>query len=142
MLQMAIRKIGINYPNINLVGSISPPFKSDWNDDEYIKQINDADSNIVLVALGCPKQEMWMSKNHLHVRAAMLGLGAALPVFAGLMPRCPKWLRDNGFEWAYRLFQEPRRLFMRYFRSNFLFVYLFLVKFIKAKMGGKDQNSC
>lgn len=81
-----------------------------------------------------------MSDHYAEINSTLLGIGAALPVFAGVVRRCPKWLRDNGMEWAFRLFQEPGRLFKRYFISNFVFVFLFLREFILIKTGIKRPS--
>jgi N-acetylglucosaminyldiphosphoundecaprenol N-acetyl-beta-D-mannosaminyltransferase len=134
-------RIQKNFSNLTVAGHICPSFEDDWDHDAYIEKINEANPNFVLVALGCPKQEKWMAKHFKDVNSLLLGIGAALLVFAGVMPRCPKWLRDNGLEWAYRLVQEPRRLFMRYFTSNFIFVFLFVREFLLIKLGIKRKQN-
>lgn len=56
----------------------------------------------------------------------MIGMGGVLPVMIGMQERVPKWMRKMSLEWIYRLFQEPKRLFKRYFVTNTYFILLFL----------------
>ena len=140
VVSLAKNRIKSDYPKVNWAGHICPPFNEKWDNSDYINQINSSKTNFVLVSLGCPKQEIWMSEHYSEINSTLLGIGAALTVFAGIMPRCPKWLRDNGMEWAFRLLQEPRRLFKRYFISNFIFVFLFLREFILIKLRIKSPS--
>ena len=119
-------RIAREYPDLELAGRHSPPFRllSKEEEKEDINRINNSDANIVLVALGCPKQEQWMARNKGKVKAVMVGIGGAFPVFAGLQKRAPKWMCDCSLEWLFRLLQEPRRLFKRYFVTNSLFLLL------------------
>jgi len=75
------------------------------------------------VVLGCPKQEAWMASMKGRVQATMIGIGGALPVLIGDQRRAPRWMQRAGLEWFYRLAQDPRRLFKRYFVTNTLFIY-------------------
>ncbi|HET9744726.1 MAG TPA: WecB/TagA/CpsF family glycosyltransferase, partial [Chitinophagaceae bacterium] len=79
-------KISSSYPNISLAGAISPPFRELTGDEinKDIEKINLSGANLVLVALGCPKQEKWMAENYRRIHAVLLGIGGALPVVAGL----------------------------------------------------------
>lgn len=88
-------------------GSPSP------DEDEAITQrINESNARILFVAYGPPKQELWIARNAsrlINVAVAM-GVGGTFDTLAGLVPRAPKWIRDAGFEWTYRLLCEPRRI--------------------------------
>ena len=79
-------------------------------------------ARVVLVGLGCPKQESWMASCRGSVPAVMLGLGAAFDFHAGVLARAPKWVQRAGMEWAYRWAQEPRRLSRRYLSTNVPFL--------------------
>jgi N-acetylglucosaminyldiphosphoundecaprenol N-acetyl-beta-D-mannosaminyltransferase len=107
-----------------VVDYFSPPFERSINDPQYVDEINKSGANIVLVALGCPKQEKWMADNSNLINAVLLGVGGAFPVYAGLTKRAPKAMQMTGTEWLYRLMQEPARLFYRYFRTNIKFLFL------------------
>ena len=65
-----------------------------------------------------------MATHQGRIGACMLGVGQAFPVYAGLEPRLPVWARRLWLEWAYRLWQEPRRLGRRYLGTNSRFMYL------------------
>ena len=89
-----------------------------------IDQINHSGAQLVFVSLGCPKQEKWMAANSKKINAVLLGIGAALPVMAGIHKRAPVWMQKLALEWFYRLMQQPGRLFKRYLFTNSMFVYL------------------
>lgn len=115
-----------HYTGIPSIHTYSPPFrKLTKEEDEAIAQhINNSGAKLIFVSLGCPKQEKWMASMKGKINGVMLGIGAALPVMVGEVSRAPKYMQKNGLEWLYRLYQEPRRLFKRYFITNSLFIYL------------------
>ena len=127
------KKINTNYPAIQFAGAISPPFRP-LADDEIkndIEKINRAGTHLVLVALGCPKQEKWMAENSSKINAVLLGIGGALPVIAGIQKRAPQWMQNMALEWFYRLIQQPGRLFTRYLYTNSYFLFLLSRDYIK-----------
>ncbi|MEI9953210.1 MAG: WecB/TagA/CpsF family glycosyltransferase [Pseudomonadota bacterium] len=83
--------------------------------DDVSERIRLAEPDLVLVALGAPKQELW---SHLRAEslkpAVLIGVGASLDFVAGIQKRAPRWMSNVGLEWLYRLGQEPRRLAARY----------------------------
>ena len=80
-----------------------------------VERIRDARPDLVLVALGAPKQEFWIDENADEIGPAVcLGVGASLDFVAGTMKRSPRWMSKIGLEWMYRLGQEPKRLWRRY----------------------------
>jgi len=120
-------KLEGKFPELNVVGTYSPPFRSltDEEDEDIIKTINAAKPDIVWVGLGAPKQEVWMAKHVDRLEAPVLiGIGAAFDFHAGLVRRAPRWVQKRGLEWLFRLLQEPRRLWRRYLKNNPLFVFL------------------
>lgn len=116
-----------------IVGHESPPFRqlSAVEMNETAARINATGAQIVMVALGCPKQERWMAAMQGKVNAVMLGLGGAFLLYAGVDTRAPKWMRDLSLEWLYRLALEPRRLFKRYFITNSIFLGMFAKALVK-----------
>ena len=136
------KKISSNYPNVCLAGAISPPFRELTGDEVnlHIEKINRSGANIVLVALGCPKQEKWMAENYQRIHAVLLGIGGALPVVAGLQKRAPKWMQNLALEWFYRLLQQPKRLFSRYLHTNSWFLYLLTREWIKTLFKKKNGH--
>ncbi|TYQ16776.1 UNVERIFIED_CONTAM: N-acetylglucosaminyldiphosphoundecaprenol N-acetyl-beta-D-mannosaminyltransferase [Acetivibrio alkalicellulosi] len=95
--------------NINVVGIRDGYFSSD-KDDEIINQINSSCTDILLVGLGAPKQEKWIynNSNKLNVKVC-IGVGGTFDGIAGIVKRAPSFFCNNGLEWLYRLYKEPRR---------------------------------
>jgi N-acetylglucosaminyldiphosphoundecaprenol N-acetyl-beta-D-mannosaminyltransferase len=113
------------YPGLRVVGAEAPPFRplSPEEDAAAIDRINAAAPDLVFVGLGCPKQERWMAAHRERLRAAALvGVGAAFDFHTGRVRQAPRWMMRAGLEWAFRLSQEPRRLWRRYLVYNPLFV--------------------
>jgi N-acetylglucosaminyldiphosphoundecaprenol N-acetyl-beta-D-mannosaminyltransferase len=136
MLKKTKDFVDLKYPNLKMHTYFSPPFRNLNEEEEIliINKINDSNANIVLVALGCPKQEKWIARMKGKINACMLGIGGALPVMIGIQKRSPKWMQKLSLEWLYRLIIEPKRLFKRYFITNSTFIYLVLLKLIKSKL--------
>jgi len=106
------------YPSLIVAGCHSPPFgfeKDPVTDLAAVDVLRAAKPNLVFVALGAPKQELWMHKHRTDLAPAVtLGIGASLDFIAGLVQRAPAWMSNAGLEWLYRLFQEPKRMYQRY----------------------------
>jgi len=116
--QSAARALVAACPGLKIVGMDSPPLgfeKDPVQNAQVIAKIRTASPHIVLVALGCPKQELWMADNvSAFAPAVALGIGASLDFLAGKVRRAPQWMSKSGLEWAYRLVQEPKRMAGRY----------------------------
>ena len=113
------------YPGINIAGMYSPPYRalSEEEDNADVERINASGADIVWIGLGAPKQEKWMLAHKDRINGVMMGVGAGFDFHAGTIKRAPVWIRKIGFEWLYRLFQDPGRLFKRYFVTNTKFIY-------------------
>ena len=121
------RRLRDQAPGVCIVGAYSPPFRAltEAEDEAVVARINAACPDVVWVGLSTPKQERWMASHRDRLEApALIGVGAAFDMQAGLIARAPMFLRRTGFEWTYRLMKEPRRLWRRYLSSNPLFVLL------------------
>lgn len=114
------------YPDANIVGMISPPFRdiTPEEDQKYIDMINDEKPDFLWVGLGAPKQEIWMAAHKNRVNCLMIGVGAAFDYEAGNIKRAPYWMQKCSLEWLYRLLQDPKRLFKRYFITNIKYMWL------------------
>jgi len=125
-----------NYPGLMIVGMVSPPFRMLSFEEKmaYAKQINVSGASLVFVALGCPKQEIWMHNMKAHVNATMVGVGGALEVLTGQQKRPALWIENIGMEWFFRLCLEPRRLFKRYLYTNTYFIYFLCKEILTAKL--------
>jgi N-acetylglucosaminyldiphosphoundecaprenol N-acetyl-beta-D-mannosaminyltransferase len=136
LLDQTFQFLKTNHPGLTVSGLYSPPFRelTEEENSAIIKKINDAAPNIVVVVLGCPKQEKWADYMKGKINSLMIGFGGALPLLVGTQKRAPKWMQHSGLEWLYRLSIEPRRLFKRYAVTNTLFVYIVLREFLRMKI--------
>ena len=132
ILEKIVDKARKENPGIQIAGSFSPPFKklSTKEKQEHIDLINQSGAGMVFVALGCPKQEKWMAENSNKINAVLLGVGGAFPVYVNMQKRAPAWIRNLSLEWLYRLAQDPKRLYKRYFYTNTKFLFLFAKQFL------------
>jgi N-acetylglucosaminyldiphosphoundecaprenol N-acetyl-beta-D-mannosaminyltransferase len=119
------RTLRLQHPGLKVVGGHAPPFRPLTPDEEdaVVADINRAAPDVVWVGIGVPKQEKWMARMRERLQAPVLvGVGAAFDFHAGLIPQAPAWMQRAGLEWAFRLVQEPGRLWRRYLRYNPRFV--------------------
>lgn len=110
------KKLNKEFPKLKIAAMEPIPFRpmTEVEDKALIQKINESGAGLVFVSLGCPKQEKWIAQHKDRINAVMVGLGGAFPVYAGIQRRAPRLMRNLGFEWFYRLLQEPRRLYRRY----------------------------
>ena len=106
--EQAAEAIKERYPGIKIAGTNDGYFV---DDSPVIHKINSVSPDFLMVCLGAPKQEIWMSKNHELLKVGLMtGLGGVLDVYAGVVELAPQKWRDSGFEWLYRLIKEPWRI--------------------------------
>ena len=118
--------VGAKYPGHRVVGSFSPPFRplTQEEDQAIIDRINDARPDVLWVALGLPKQDMWIHDRLSRLKVPVaVGVGAAFAFVAGTVPRCPEWIGRVGFEWVFRFLAEPKKLWRRDFLDGPRFIY-------------------
>jgi N-acetylglucosaminyldiphosphoundecaprenol N-acetyl-beta-D-mannosaminyltransferase len=124
------------FPGFQVAGIYSPPFRqlTQEEDEALIERINRAAPDVLWIGLGCPKQERWMREHRdkLHV-PAVVGVGQAFDIHSGDAPQAPGWMRENGLEWVYRLYREPRRLWRRYLIYNTKFIFTLLFESLHSK---------
>jgi N-acetylglucosaminyldiphosphoundecaprenol N-acetyl-beta-D-mannosaminyltransferase len=137
ILKQLILKLENDFPGINIVGSFSPPVGSyeDLAQEEHVRNIVDAEPDIVWVSLGFPKQELFINlfQEKYSLESNLVGVGAVFEWVAGTKIKAPEFLANLGLEWVLRLAQEPKRLFKRYFVDNLLFLYLITKQYISKK---------
>jgi N-acetylglucosaminyldiphosphoundecaprenol N-acetyl-beta-D-mannosaminyltransferase len=111
------------FPELRIVHAESPPIRpARVEDAATLAAIRASGARILLVALGCPKQEHWVALNAPHLPMVHLAVGAAVDFLAGRVAQAPPWLQRAGLEWAFRLVADPRRLWRRYAYTNTRFV--------------------
>ncbi len=122
------------FSNINIAGHYSPPFRklSIQEEKDIIDMINNSGADVLWVALGCPKQQIWMHEYRDKLKvSATVGVGAAFDFIAKTKKQAPKWMQKSGLEWFFRLSSEPKRLWKRYLIGNTIFIWLSLRELIK-----------
>ncbi len=111
---------------IQVAGTFTPPFRplTAQEQDDIAGLINSASPDIVWIGLSTPKQERCMSEFWPRLRApVMVGVGAAFDLNTGRLRQAPRWMREHGLEWLFRLIVEPRRLWKRYLLLGSEFVW-------------------
>jgi len=137
LLEKLLDKVSLNWPNVDVAGSFSPPFTDEFSEVEtrsMIDAVNTSGADILWVAMTAPKQEKWVQKNANRINCILISsIGAAFDFHAGTVRRAPIPLRKVGLEWFYRFIFEPRRLW----RRNLVSMPLFLKNLFKYLIGGK-----
>jgi len=118
--------VSAGFPRLVLAGLYAPPIGFEHSAEEVektIAAIRRARPNLLLVALGCPKQEVFVWR-HRHALEGIvaLGIGSGIAYLLGWKRRAPLWMRRAGLEWFYRLLREPRRLAHRYLVRDLRFL--------------------
>jgi N-acetylglucosaminyldiphosphoundecaprenol N-acetyl-beta-D-mannosaminyltransferase len=122
----AAKRLKALAPKMAVAGAEAPPFRPLKAAEEkaLLARLKRLKVDVLWVGLGAPKQERWMAGMQGRLPATMVGVGAAFDFYAGTVPQAPRWMQRAGLEWAYRLMQEPQRLWRRYLASNSLFLLL------------------
>lgn len=125
-VQILAEKLPKEYKTLSIAGMVSPPFRAldEKEDAAAMQAMNDAHADIIWIGLGAPKQERFMYEHQGKVKGVMIGVGAGFDYYAGGIKRAPMWMQKLSLEWLYRLMQDPKRLFKRYFVTNFKFIRL------------------
>jgi len=119
------------FAGLQVAGWYCPPFRSltEVEKRDVAARINSAQTDIVWVGLGTPKQERWAAEMRSRLAArVIITVGAAFDFHTGRVKRAPSFLQSAGLEWAFRLWQEPRRLWKRYVYNNPVFLWLALLQ--------------
>jgi N-acetylglucosaminyldiphosphoundecaprenol N-acetyl-beta-D-mannosaminyltransferase len=136
------RQLRLRHPGLQIVGGYAPPFRALTEDEEeaVAADIARCDADVVWVGIGVPRQEKWMARMRPRLSAPVLiGVGAAFDFHAGLVPQAPDALQRVGLEWAFRLLQEPRRLWRRYLRYNPWFVAGFASQYLRHRLAKRAR---
>lgn len=122
--ELAVNRLRERYPELIIAGHYSPPFSHllEMDHDEIRRRILEAKPDLLFVSFGCPKQEKWVAMHYRSLGVPVTaGVGATIDFLAGQVRRAPVWMQRSGTEWMFRLAQEPRRLFRRYFTDLWVF---------------------
>ena len=125
VINITNKKLKIEYPNLSIVGFHNGYF---WDKEETIvEKIKKSGAKILFVAITSPKKENFINKwkKVLNVNFVM-GVGGTFDIVSGKAKRAPAWMQKNGFEWIYRIIQEPKRMWKRYLVTNSIYLYLLM----------------
>jgi N-acetylglucosaminyldiphosphoundecaprenol N-acetyl-beta-D-mannosaminyltransferase len=116
-----------------LVSGTHTGFFTPEEENRLIEHINDTETDVLIIGMGVPKQELWAIRNRQHLQRVKLIIagGAILDFLSGNVSRAPVWMRNAGMEWVFRLLLEPGRMWRRYLVGNFVFFWhVFRLRFI------------
>lgn len=129
--EAAAAKIEAQNPHVRVVGS-HHGFFDEREDAQVLRRIQQAEANLVLVAMGQPRQELWAKRHTRQIEGPVICVGALFDFIGERVPRAPPVTRKLRLEWAFRLAQEPRRLAGRYLFGNVLF----LIRVLRQRIVG------
>jgi len=132
----AAERLGARIDGLNIVGTHSG-YWPETSTDEVVAAIRASEADLVMVAMGNPRQEEWLAANLVSTGARIgVGVGAFFDFTAGSVPRAPAWMNRFGVEWVWRLAQEPRRMWRRYIVGN----PLFLARVVRSRLGARNRK--
>jgi N-acetylglucosaminyldiphosphoundecaprenol N-acetyl-beta-D-mannosaminyltransferase len=129
--EAAAERIRNDYPGVVIAGCRNGYF-TDKDDADIVSTINEAEADIMLVALGAPKQEKWIYSHLDRLNCKVcIGVGGAIDVLSGNTKLAPDFFRRNGLEWLYRLCKEPKRA------KRMLDLPRFMIRVVLSRLTGK-----
>jgi len=132
----AAQRLKARIDGLNIVGTHSGYFK-ETSTEKVVAAIRASEADLVMVAMGNPRQEEWLAANLESTGARIgVGVGAFFDFTAGTVPRAPGWMNRFGVEWVWRLAQEPRRMWRRYIVGN----PLFLARVVRSRLGARNRK--
>ena len=121
--ELVANNMQARYPGLTIAG-IQHGYFSPAEEGDLVARINASQAGVLLVAIGVPRQELWLAEHHDQLLPPVrMGVGGLFDFYSGRIPRAPLWLREIGLEWVWRLIQEPARMWRRYLLGNPLFLY-------------------
>lgn len=123
-IKLLAQNLREKYPGLVIAGMEPSKFRrlTSTEQQEVVSRIKASGARLVLVGLGCPRQETWVYEYRNKLSMPLVAVGAAFDFHAGLLPQAPAWMQRRGLEWLFRLIQEPRRLWRRYLYLNPLYL--------------------
>lgn len=114
-LERLRQRVTMRFPDLRIAGMEPSKFRKITPEEKnkLIARIRSTGARIVLVGLGCPRQEVWVYEYRPFLQMPLVAVGAAFDFHAGILPQAPRWMQDHGLEWLFRLAQEPTRLWRR-----------------------------
>lgn len=137
--------IHATWPMVKVVGTLSPDFGFDKKplvSKAICEQINDSGADLLVLGLGAPKQELWITQyaSEISVKVALC-VGATIDFIAGEKSRAPLWMQKIGLEWLHRMLSEPKRLALRYTLDAIVFPWLVFNEWLLRKKLQANSNA-
>lgn len=132
------------FPWVKIVGTCTPPFRelSPIEERELAGRIGILKPDIIWVGIGCPKQELFMSRfTPMLETKLMIGVGAAFDFHTGRIRDCRHWIKSAGLQWLHRLVQDPKRLWRRYLRNNPAFLFHIALQLICVRVYSRPASN-
>jgi N-acetylglucosaminyldiphosphoundecaprenol N-acetyl-beta-D-mannosaminyltransferase len=135
------RRLLTRFPELPIAGAEPSRFRSLSHEEReaLVGRIRSSGAGIVFVGLGCPRQEVWVYEYRNRLAMPLIAVGAAFDFHAGLVPQAPPALQRAGLEWAFRMTQEPRRLWRRYLLLNPSYVALLALQALGLRRFDPDS---
>jgi N-acetylglucosaminyldiphosphoundecaprenol N-acetyl-beta-D-mannosaminyltransferase len=142
ILNSLVASLEAKFPGISIVGSAPSAFRKLSADERAAleQRIWSTGAAIVLVGLGCPRQEIFAYELQNALSVPVLAVGAAFPLLAGILPQAPTWMQQRGLEWMFRLMVEPRRLWQRYLYLNPAYLFLLTLQGLGLRQFSTDSH--
>lgn len=133
-----VERIERECPSATVALALSPPFRTLGRDEEdaLVEDLRASRPDLVLVSLGAPKQEIWMHRHAAQLGVPAIGVGAAFEYHTGAIRRAPPCMQRMGFEWSYRLMQQPRRMAYRFGRTLPVFAWRASLQIVSHRLRG------
>jgi N-acetylglucosaminyldiphosphoundecaprenol N-acetyl-beta-D-mannosaminyltransferase len=137
---VAAERLSATYPGLIVAGVHQPPRASldEMDDDDIIERVASSGADVLLVALGHPKQDKWIARNRERLPVSVaIGVGCTFDLIAGRRTRAPGWMRRTGLEWLFRLIHEPGRLGFRYLLDGWCLLTVFVPMTLRQRRGAR-----
>jgi N-acetylglucosaminyldiphosphoundecaprenol N-acetyl-beta-D-mannosaminyltransferase len=126
VLEKAVSAIKAQHPSLEFAGSRDGYFSAD-QEEEVVQHIINSKADCLFIGMPTPRKERFLSRHRDRLGVPfIMGVGGSFDVIAGHVSRAPKVMQSTGFEWLFRVYQEPRRMWWRYARTNALFAIILI----------------
>jgi N-acetylglucosaminyldiphosphoundecaprenol N-acetyl-beta-D-mannosaminyltransferase len=107
-----------------------------------VDMIRAARPHMLFVAFGAPKQDIWIARHQAEIGVPVaVGVGGVFNFITGRVPRAPVWMQNSGLEWLFRITQEPRRLWKRYFVHDMPVVVRLIAEAVRMRLSSGSSHS-
>ena len=133
VVEKVVEEFKQRHPQLNVAGFRNGYYSEDEESD-IAEMIRDSKADMLFVGFSSPMKEKFLNRWMAVMQVPFcMGVGGSFDVVAGRTKRAPLWMQKNGLEWCYRIYQEPRRMWKRYAKTNPVFVWMVVMEYIKLK---------